>query len=52
MGLANVHCGATPPSVMVLLGMRYLVKVLIQRGGEADDLGLRTSPQWEQVFVR
>jgi len=35
-----------------LLGMRYLVKVLIQRGGEADDLGLRTSPQWEQVFVR
>ena len=35
-----------------LLGMRYLVKVWIQRGGEAENLGLRPSLQWEQAFVR
>ena len=35
-----------------LLGMRYLVKARIQRGGEAENLGLRPSLQWEQAFVR
>ena len=41
MGLAKVHCGATPPSVMVLLVLNYICDVGPRLTGNCKSLTTR-----------